>query len=151
MKIRLIKPTILLNECLCFLYAVEANDWQYCRPPPLPVPPAVRVTGLKLAYTFIRNQTGGGQHSLAGEGAGGANWTTGEKALHSIYSVMFTVHSTVKCTKDRGLESACVDFSWYGWLFVLVYKKKRRKEWASVSSTENIYVLTGRDEFRYLW
>jgi hypothetical protein len=34
---------------------------------------------------------GGGQHSLAGEGAGGANSETGEKAEHSVYSVDYTL------------------------------------------------------------
>ncbi len=125
MKIRLIKPAILLNKCLCFLYAVEAHDWQNWRPPPL-APPALRVTGLKLAYT-VRSfgiKVEGGNTRLRVRGRGEQIQTTGEKAWHSVYPVMYTVHSTVKCTKNRGLEKACVDFSWYGWLFVHVYKKR---------------------------
>jgi hypothetical protein len=151
MKIRLIKPAIFLNKCLCFLYAVEANDWQNCRPPPLPVPPAVRVTGLKLDYTFIRNQSGGGQHSLAGEGAGRADsddWRE-SLALCLLCDVYRSLYSKVHQKSWAG-ESLC----WFQLIRLIIFSCLQKKEEEGVSVCfliKNIYVLTGRDEFRYLW
>jgi hypothetical protein len=46
----------------------------------------VSVPSCKLAPTALL--VGGGQHSLAGKGAGVPIRTTGEKAWHSVYSVV---------------------------------------------------------------
>jgi hypothetical protein len=49
---------------------------------------------------------GGGQHSLAGDGAGEPIWTTGEKAWHSVYSETRTetVLKFIPETKMKNLQ-----------------------------------------------
>ncbi len=61
-------------------------------------------TPLPLACPPLELNGGGGQHSLDGEGAGGPILTTGEKAWHSVYSVVLFLRR-YESMLNKGLEA----------------------------------------------
>ncbi len=90
----------------------------------------------------------GGQHSLAGEGAGKPIRTTGEKAWHSVYSVAFYMHDTYVTSTA---VSPLISDTLFGWLFHALTPWCRIKGFCIWFRVQILYIFLGWNHIIASW